>query len=276
VLNLGVEGLMVVGALSGFLATYATGNPWFGLLVAMLSSGLLSLLHGLLCITLQGDQVISGIMIVLLGTGLTSFVGESMVGKTVTGFSALSIPGLSALPLLGPVLFQHNALVYIAILLAPVVWVFLYKTRVGLEVIAVGERPEAADTVGINVNRLRYCCVFIGGLLAGLGGAFLSLAYTRIWVDQMTAGRGWIAIALVIFSAWTPYRALLGAYLFGGIEGLQLRLQAAGVGVSYHLLHMLPYAATIVVLLFSARQKFRQQMGAPQALLKPYLREERG
>lgn len=276
ILNLGVEGLMLVGALAGFITTYFTENPWLGLFVAMLSAGLLSLLHGFLCITLRGDQVISGIMLVLLGMGVTSFLGESMVGKTVQGFQGIFISGLSDLPILGPVLFQHNILVYIAMLLAPLVWLFLFKTRVGLEVIAVGERPEAADTVGINVNRIRYLCLFTGGLLAGLGGAFLSLAYTRIWIDQMTAGRGWIAIALVIFAAWTPQRALWGAYIFGGIEGLQLRLQAAGIGVSYHLLQMLPYAATVGVLLFSSRQRFRQQMGAPQALLKPYIREERG
>ncbi|RMF83194.1 MAG: ABC transporter permease, partial [Nitrospinota bacterium] len=259
----------------GFMTTYATGNPWLGVVVAMLSGGLLSLLHGFLSITLKGDQVVSGIMLVLLGMGITSFVGEGMVGKTIQGFYTLPVPGLSSLPILGKVLFQHNVLVYFAYLLTPLVWVFLFQTRIGLEIMAVGERPEAADTVGIPVDRLRYLCVFLGGVLAGLSGAFLSLAYTRMWIDQMTAGRGWIAIALVIFSAWTPQRALLGAYLFGGIEGLQLRLQAAGVGVSYHLLQMMPYVATIVVLLFSVRQRFRQRLGAPQALLKPYIREER-
>lgn len=275
VLNLGLEGLMVVGALSGFMVGNATGNPWLGLLAAMSCAGLLSLLHGFLCIHLKGDQVVSGIMLVLLGLGLSSFVGETLVGKTTQGFQPISIPVLSELPVLGPALFQHNILVYLAMLLAPLAWVFLFKTRLGLEVIAVGESPETADTVGINVQAVRYSCVLIGGMLVGAGGAFLSLAYTRMWVNQMTAGRGWIALALVIFSTWLPHRALLGAYFFGGIEGLQLRLQAVGVGISYHILQMMPYLATILVLLFSARREFRQKMGAPEALLRPYIRGER-
>jgi simple sugar transport system permease protein len=214
-------------------------------------------------------------MLVLLGLGLSSFIGGTLVGKTTQGFQPIAIPVLSQIPILGPVLFQHNILVYLAMLLAFLAWVFLFKTRLGLEVIAVGESPEAADTVGIPVQAIRYACVLTGGMLAGVGGAFLSLAYTRMWVDQMTAGRGWIAVALVIFSAWLPHRALLGAYFFGGIEGLQLRLQAAGIGISYNILQMMPYVATILVLLFSARREFRQKMGAPEALLRPYIRGER-
>jgi len=275
VLNLGLEGLMIIGALSGFMVGSTTGNPWLGLLAAMGAAGLLSLLHAFLCIHLRGDQVISGIMLVLLGLGLSSFIGETLVGRTTQGFQPLNIPILSRLPILGPVLFQHNILVYLALGLAFLSWAFLFKTRWGLEVIAVGESPEAADTLGIPVQALRYICVLLGGMLAGVGGAFLSLAYTRMWVDQMTAGRGWIALALVIFSAWLPQRALLGAYFFGGIEGLQLRLQAAGIGVSYHILQMMPYVATILVLLFSTRREVRQRMGAPEALLKPYIRGER-
>ncbi|MCP4404364.1 MAG: ABC transporter permease [bacterium] len=275
VLNLGIEGMMIVGALSGFMSSYYSQSPWIGVLVAMLCAGLISLIHGFLCITLKSDQVISGIMIVLLGIGLTSFLGESMVGITGYGFEPLHFPLLSDIPFVGKVLFQYNILVYLAVLLVPLLWWLLFKTRIGLEIIAVGENPATADTLGIPVDRVRYLCVFAGGMLAGLGGAFLSLAYTRIWVDQMTAGRGWIAIALVIFAAWKPQRALLGAYLFGGIEGLQLRLQTAGVGVSHHLLQMMPYAATILVLLFSARETARRRMGAPESLMKPYMRGAR-
>ena len=275
VLNLGVEGMMIVGALSGFMGSYYSQSPWIGVLVAMLCAGLISLIHGFLCITLKSDQVISGITIVLLGIGLTSFIGESMVGITGYGFEPLHIPLLSEIPFVGPVMFQYNILVYLAVLLVPLLSWLLFKTRIGLEIIAVGENPATADTLGIPVDRIRYVCVFTGGMLAGLGGAFLSLAYTRIWVDQMTAGRGWIAIALVIFAAWKPKRALLGAYLFGGIEGLQLRLQTAGVGVSHHLLQMMPYAATILVLLFSARETARRRIGAPEALMKPYMRGAR-
>ena len=275
VLNLGVEGLMIVGALGGFMGSYYTHSPWIGVIVAMLCAGLLSLVHGFLCITLKSDQVVSGLMIVMLGVGVTSFFGEAMVGKTGYGFDPVEIPLLSKIPFLGDVLFHHYSLVYLAVVLVPVIWIFLFKTRLGLEIISVGESPVTADTLGIPVERIRYLCVFLGGMLAGLGGCFLSLAYTRIWVDQMTAGRGWIAIALVIFAAWTPQRALWGAYLFGGIEGLQLRLQAAGVGVSHHLLQMMPYVATILVLLFSARETFRRRMGAPESLMKPYMRGER-
>jgi ABC-type uncharacterized transport system permease subunit len=308
----------------------------------MICGGLISLIHGFLCITLKSDQVVSGIMIVLLGLGLTSFIGEvkGMVGKKGYGFEPIfparykltteslenlkkeglpddilktlkllgdqkfkeeqfvkaleeqigpqqtvkykepilkqtRLRNLGDLPFLGPILFQHNVLVYLAVVLVPVTWIFLFKTRIGLEIIAVGEDPSTADTLGISVEGVRYICVFVGGVFAGLGGCFLSLAYTQIWIEQMTAGRGWIAIALVIFSAWTPQQALIGAYLFGGIEGLQLRLQAAGIGISHHLLQMMPYAATILVLLFSAREKFRRRMGAPEALLKPYVRGER-
>ncbi len=275
VLNLGVEGMMIVGALSGFMGSYYSHSPWIGVLTAMLCAGLISLIHAFLCITLKSDQVVSGITLVLLGVGLTSFLGEAMVGKTGYGFEPLHFPILSDLPFLGQVLFQYNILVYLSVLIVVLLWFFLFRTRLGLEILAVGENPATADTLGIPVDRIRYICVFIGGMLAGLGGCFLSLAYTRIWVDQMTAGRGWIAIALVIFAAWTPQRALVGAYLFGGIEGLQLRLQTAGVGVSYHLMQMMPYIATILVLLFSAREKFRRKIGAPEALMKPYMRGAR-
>ena len=275
VVNLGVEGMMIVGALAGFMGSYYSHSPWIGVLAAMICAGLISLVHAFLCITLKSDQVVSGIMLVLLGVGLTSFIGEAMVGKSGYGFEPLHFPILSELPFLGQVLFQYNVLVYLAVLIVLLLWFFLFRTRLGLEIIAVGENPATADTLGIPVDRIRYICVFIGGMLSGLGGCFLSLAYTRIWVDQMTAGRGWIAIALVIFAAWTPQRALIGAYLFGGIEGLQLRLQTAGVGVSHHLMQMMPYIATILVLLFSARETFRRRMGAPEALMKPYMRGAR-
>ncbi len=362
VVNLGVEGMMIVGALAGFMGSYYSQNPWLGVLAAILCGGLISLLHGFLCITLKSDQIVSGIMLVLLGIGLTSFIGESMVGISGYGFEPViptkyavsddsltdirqeDIPerllqaltslkeegvalqetafltaikkrvaskeladerdkrtirrvtgqvnrevakyktlllthahvwNLTDIPFFGPVVFQYNILVYLAVILVPIVWAFLFKTRLGLEIIAVGEDPSTADTLGISVERTRYVCVCIGGMLAGLGGSFLSLGYTRIWVEHMTAGRGWIAVALVIFAAWTPQRALLGAYLFGGIEGLQLRLQTIGVGASPHLLGMMPYAATILVLLLSAREEFRRRMGAPEALLKPYIRGAR-
>ncbi|MBI3962936.1 MAG: ABC transporter permease [Deinococcus sp.] len=273
VLNLGLEGLMLIGALSSFMATFYTGSAWIGLLVGCLAAGALSLLHAFLCITLRADQVISGIMLVLLGIGLTDFVGVSMVGRTIVGrFDALHLPLLADIPYLGPILFQHDVLVYLAMALVPLAWVFLFKTRLGLSITAVGESPQTADTLGLSVYRIRYLCVFLGGLLAGAGGAYIALAVLKSWQALMTGGRGWIAVALVIFSFWRPQRAIWGAYLFGGIEGLQLRLQAAGVAIPVHLMSMMPYLATVLVLVFTARGKLARRLGAPAALTQPYQR----
>ncbi len=272
ILNLGVEGMMLVGALAGFVTTARTGNPWLGVLAAGMAGGLLSLIHGVLCVTLRANQVASGLALTIFGTGLSASLGKGFIGVPAAGFHPVAVPGLSGIPFLGPVLFQQDPLVYLSYLLVPAAWYALYRTRWGLDIRAVGENPEAADAMGVDVTRVRYTGVVVGGVLAGLGGTFLSTAYTSMWIENMTAGRGWIAVALVIFATWDPLRAVIGAYLFGGVNALQLNLQAAGTRLPIYLLLMAPYIFTIVVLVFATRETARKRLGAPAALSVPYSR----
>ncbi len=274
VLNLGLEGIMIMGAMTGFAVSLITGNPWLGVLAAGVAGMAMAAIHAFFSVTLKADQSVTGLMLVLLGIGLTGFLGRSYIGQVAAYIQPVKIPYLSELPFVGEAFFNHDPLVYVAMLLVPLTWFFLFRTRYGMEIIAVGENPEAADTLGINVEKLRYASVLIGGFLVGIAGAHLSLAYAKLWTDGMTAGRGWICLALVIFSGWMPQRALLGAYLFGGLDVLSFKLQAAGVGVSYHLLKMIPYVVTILVLLISVIRG-RDKFGAPSALGKPYIREQR-
>lgn len=273
VLNLGVEGMMLVGALTGFIITQQSGDAWLGLLAAALAGMALSLIHAFLTITLRANQVGSGLALTIFGMGLSGFLGKPFVGIPAEGFSVISFPILSELPGIGIVFFQHDPLVYLTYLLIPFLWWFVYRTRPGLHIRAIGEDPQSADAMGVRVIRLRYGCVLAGGLLAGLGGAYLSLAYTHIWIENMTAGRGWIALALVIFGTWHPLRTALGAYLFGGVHALQLRLQALGLGFPTYLLMMAPYVFTILVLVIVSRGKIGQRIGTPTALGIPYVRE---
>lgn len=276
VLNLGVEGMMLLGALGGFGVTYWTGNAWLGALAAMLVGGLLSLVHALLSVTLRANQVVSGLALTLFGTGLSAFLGQPLVGQPAPDyFRKIPIPVLSDIPVLGPILFSQDALTYLSYVLVPVLWVWIYRTRPGLYLRAVGESPATTDAMGLSVVGLRYLYVFLGGVLAGLGGATISLATNPGWVENITAGRGWIAIALVIFATWNPARAALGAYLFGGVEALQFRLQSEGTTISPFFLNMLPYIFTIVVLVLATQETVRRRVGAPAALGLPYYREER-
>ena len=272
ILNLGVEGMMLVGALAGFVTTVRTGNPWLGVLAAGAAGGALSLIHALLCVTLRANQVASGLALTIFGTGLSASLGRGYIGVPAAGFHPTPLPGLARLPVLGPVLFHQDPLVYLSYLLVPAAWFVLYRTRWGLEIRAVGEQPEAADAMGVDVARVRYACVATGGVLAGIGGTFLSIAYTSMWIENMTAGRGWIAVALVIFATWDPLRAVVGAYLFGGVNALQLNLQAAGTRLPIYLLLMTPYVFTIIVLVFATRETARKRLGAPAALSVPYSR----
>jgi simple sugar transport system permease protein len=272
VLNLGVEGMMLVGALAGFAATARTGSPWIGALVAAAVGGCLSLIHALLSVTLRANQVASGLALTIFGTGLSAFLGRGYVGVPAAGFHAVPLPLLAAVPVLGPVLFQQDPLIYVSYAAVPAAWYVLYRTRWGLDIRAVGEHPEAADAMGVDVARVRYACVVAGGMLAGLGGAFLSTAYTTMWIQDMTAGRGWIAVALVIFATWDPLRAVLGAYLFGGVNALQLHIQATGSSLPTYLLLMAPYVFTIVVLVIATQETARKRLGAPAALTIPYTR----
>ncbi|WP_352425380.1 ABC transporter permease [Aminomonas paucivorans] len=276
IMNLGLEGVMLVGAYAGFSVTKSTGNPWLGLLAAALAGALLVTVHAFACIHLGANQVVSGLALTLCGTGLSSLLGRASIGETIRGLGPLPLPGLSQIPFLGPVFFRHDPLVYVSYLLTACLCWFLFSTRSGLNLRAVGENPRAADAMGLPVARIRYLYTLLGGALAGLGGAYLSVVYTQMWVEGMTAGRGWIALALVIFGIWHPLRAALGSYLFGGVEALQLRIQAAGSSVPAPLLLMLPYLLTILVLLFISLRKGKGiLLGAPAALGVPYRREER-
>ena len=276
IMNLGLEGVMLVGAYAGFSVTKSTGNPWLGLLAAALAGALLVTVHAFACIHLGANQVVSGLALTLCGTGLSSLLGRASIGETIRGLGPLPLPGLSQIPFLGPVFFRHDPLVYVSYLLTAFLCWFLFSTRSGLNLRAVGENPRAADAMGLPVARIRYLYTLLGGALAGLGGAYLSVVYTQMWVEGMTAGRGWIALALVIFGIWHPLRAALGSYLFGGVEALQLRIQAAGSSVPAPLLLMLPYLLTILVLLFISLRKGQGiLLGAPAALGVPYRREER-
>jgi simple sugar transport system permease protein len=276
VLNLGVEGMMLVGAVTGFMTTVATSNPWLGVGAAALSGGALALIHAFLSITLRANQVVSGLALTLFGTGFSGYIGKSLVGVPAPAtFKPVIVPFLGNIPVLGEIFFRHDYLVYITYLLVPLLWVYLYKTRSGLNLRAIGENPAASDALGVNVFFLRYLYVIVGGMLAGLGGAYLSLAYAPTWLENMTAGRGWIAVALVIFASWDPAKALVGAYIFGGVDAMGYRLQAVGVSVSAFFLKMLPYILTIVVLIITTRQTMKKHVGAPGALGLAYDREER-
>ena len=276
VLNLGVEGMMLMGAMSGFAVTDWTGSHWLGALAALGVGGALAAIHALLTITLRANQVVSGLALTLFGGGLSAFLGQDLVGRRApSAFRELDVPVLSGIPHLGPILFQQDALVYVSFAVVPALWYFVFRTRPGLHLRALGENPATADAMGLNVAALRYGYVVAGGALAGLGGATISLATNPGWTENMTAGRGWIAVALVIFAGWNPARAALGAYLFGGVEAGQFRLQSVGVPISSSFLSMLPYLFTIAVLVLATREAARRRLGAPAALGRPYVREDR-
>jgi ABC-type uncharacterized transport system permease subunit len=274
VLNLGVEGMMAVGAWAGFAAAHATGSPWPGVPAAMLAAALLSLVHALPAAGLRVNQVVSGLALVILGIGLASLLGRPLVGQVAPSLPAVPVPGLSEIPVLGRVLFAHGPLVYIGLGLVPCVWWFLGRTRPGLSLQVCGENPRLADSAGVRVGLVRVGATMFGGALAGLGGAYLSLAETPSWVDGLVAGRGWIALAMVLFAGWSPWRLLLGAWLFGGLVAVQFRAQAFGLEVNVYVLKMLPYLATIAVLVLAARTRWHR-LAAPGALGTPYAREQR-
>lgn len=283
ILNLGVEGMMIMGAVTAFAAAFHTGSAWLGVATAMVVGGLLALIHAFLTITLRADQTVSGLALTIFGTGLASFLGQRLgpdgmplVGQVGPRFHKVALPVLAEIPGIGPALFHQDVLVYMMYLLVPLAWYILYKTRPGLHLRAIGESPHTADAMGVNVIGLRYLYTVLGGMLVGLGGAHLSLSYTPGWTENLTSGRGWIAIALVIFATWDPARAVVGALLFGGVNAIQFRLQAAGATIPAAFLNMLPYVLTITVLvIITWWEAFRKRVGAPAALGIPYMREER-
>ncbi|WP_041794863.1 ABC transporter permease [Pararhodospirillum photometricum] len=270
VLNLGVEGMMLMGAVSAFGVTVATGNPVLGILAAMAAGMLMALLFGVLTLSLRTNQVATGLALTLFGIGLSAFVGRSFVGTPLTALPGLSVPGLSDLPVIGPVLFGQDPLVYVSVTVIALVAWGLSRTRTGLIVRAVGENHDAAHVLGHSVLGIRYGAVLFGGVLGGLAGAYLSLVYTPMWVENMTAGRGWIALALVVFATWKPWRVLAGAWLFGGVTILQLHAQGLGVQVPSQIMSMLPYLATILVLVLISRDATRVRLNAPACLGKEF------
>lgn len=290
VLNLGIEGMMLVGAMTSFSVTLKTGNPWIGVAAAMLAAGLISQVHAFISITLQADQVVSGLSVSFLGTGLSLVLGEGLSkAGTISLLPSFSVPLLSQIPVLGPVFFtKQSVLVYIGYVVFPLCWYFINNTRPGMHLRAVGEYPAAADALGINVYRLRYLYVFVGGVFAGVAGATISLAVSPGWFSELTtAGQGWIAVGLVIFAQWNPLRAAFGSYVFGALRRLILDIQGPtmllGAANPFYynpyygfFLQMIPYAFTIIVLILGSREAMRKRMGAPAALGLPYIRGQRG
>ena len=264
VLNLGVEGMMLVGALAGFLTALHTGSPALAFMAGGLAGAGMATLHGVVCIWFQGNQTVSGLALTIFGTGLAGFFGTPYVGRTAPGFDKFSLPVLGDIPLVGDIFFQQDALVYVSYLVPPLMWAFFRYTRWGLGVRAAGESPAATRAAGLNVLGFRWAALLGGGVLVGFGGSYLSLAYTHLWTNGLSSGRGWIAVALVIFAFWRPSRAMLGAYLFGGVMAFQLRLQAMGTALPSSILLMLPYVLTIAALAFSSWRSKRTE--APAAL----------
>ncbi len=271
VLNLGVEGMMVMGAVTGFGVALTTGSPWLGVFAAIVVGALFSLLFGFLTLTLVTNQVATGLALTLLGLGLSGMIGESFVGQPGIKLGTIYIPGLTDLPFVGKLLFGQDPIFYLSILLTVGVAWFLFRTRAGLTLRSVGDNHGSAHALGINVIGIRYLAVMFGGACAGLAGGFLSLVYTPQWIENMTAGRGWIALALVVFASWRPLRVLAGAYLFGAVSIGQLHAQALGIGIPSQLLSALPYLATILVLVLISRNKRLTMINTPASLGRPFV-----
>ena len=270
VLNLGVEGMMLMGAIAGFAVAHGTGNLPLALAAAIAAGMALALLFAVLTLTLQANQTASGLALTIFGRGLSALVGAGYVGIAAPTLPRIAIPGLSDLPFVGPVLFGHDLLVYFALAMVGAVAWFLYRTHAGLIVRAIGDQHDAAHVLGYKVVRIRYAVVLFGGAMAGLAGAYMSLSYTPLWTQDMIAGRGWVALALVTFAAWRPFWLMIGAWLFGGIMYLALYMQALGVPVPTALLSALPYLGTILVLVLISRDARRIRLHRPAMLGRPF------
>ena len=270
IVNLGAEGMMLCAALAGFATVVATGSTGLGFAAGMAAGAVLAGIFGVLVIWLNTNQYATGLALSLFGAGFSAFAGLNFVQAKMPTLPKYSIPGLSDIPLIGPALFNHHPLVYLAVVLALGLMWWLDRSRAGLVLRAVGESPDSAHALGYPVRRIRLLAVMAGGALCGLAGAYISTVYTPLWVEGMVAGRGWIALALTTFATWRPVRVLLGAYLFGGVTMLQFHLQASGVQVASQLLSMLPYVATIVVLVLISRNPTWIRANMPASLCKPF------
>jgi ABC-type uncharacterized transport system permease subunit len=266
VVNLGLEGMMLIGTVTAFAVALAGYPPFVAGIAAAGAGALASLVFAFLALSLATNQYAAGLALTILGSGLSAFIGHDFSGASLKTIAKVHLPVLSGLPVAGPVLFAHDPMVYLALALVVAVWWFLYRTKAGLVVRIVGEAPQSAHAIGYPVIAIRYLTTMFGGAMAGLGGAYLALAYTPLWVENMTAGRGWIALALVVFAAWRPGRVLLGAWLFGGVSVLQLFAQGIGIKVPSELLSSLPYIATIVVLVAISRNPKTLRLNAPVSL----------
>jgi simple sugar transport system permease protein len=270
VLNLGIEGMMVMGAIIGFFTVHQTDSAVIAVVASMIAGALMSAIFALLVLKFHASQVPTGLALTIFGIGLSALIGQSMIGVAYDGIPKLDIPMLTSIPVIGKILFNQDALVYLSIFMVVAVSYFLNKTRAGLILRAVGDSHDAAHAMGYSVIKIRFMAILFGGAMAGVAGAYLSLAYSPLWVEGMTAGRGWIALALVVFATWRSGRVLLGAYLFGGITILQLHAQALGVGVPSQIMSMLPYLATIVVLVIISRDQSKIKLNSPASLGKPF------
>ena len=270
VLNLGIEGMMLIGAVTAFSLSFAGYPAPVAAAAAVAAGAASSLLFGVLALTLLANQYAAGIALAILGGGLSGFLGRNFGAAPIEPVGPIQVPVLSEIPFIGPVLFGYDPMVYLALALFGAVWWVLYRTRAGLVIRIVGENPQAAHDVGYRVIPIRYATVVFGGGMAGFGGAYLALAYTPLWVENMTSGRGWIALALVVFASWRPLRVLLGALLFGGVNILQFHAQSQGLGVPSEFLSALPYLATILVLVLISRNRQMQKVNFPASLAKPF------
>lgn len=278
-LNLGVEGMMLMGAVMGFSAGLNTGNPYLAVLSGALGGLIGALIFAFLTIQLKVNQVVCGLSLSIFGSGFASFMGKSLTGKAApaaikTFFKPVNIPLLSEIPFIGRIFFSQDIYIYFGYMLAVLLGIYLYKTRPGLNLRATGENPGASDATGINIELYKYVHTLLGGALCGLGGAYLSLVYVPIWQENITAGRGWIAVALVIFASWNPYKALIGSFLFGGLDIIGFRLQGTKLAVNQYLIDMLPYLVTVIILVVVSFKKSKDS-APPNALGNAYFREER-
>ncbi|MFM0320982.1 ABC transporter permease [Caballeronia glebae] len=271
VLNLGVEGMMLMGAVTGYAVTAITGSPWLGIVASVFAGLAMALLFGFLTITMLANQVATGLSLTIFGIGFSAYVGKPYTSAAVRStIDVMPIPGLSDIPVLGPAIFSLTPLGYLAFIMFGVIGWFLYKTRAGLVLRSVGESPAVAHSVGFPVVGVRYGATLFGGAMAGIAGGYYSIVYLHVWQEQLTSGRGWIALALVVFATWRPGRLLIGALLFGAVMALQFYAQAIGVPVPTQFLAMLPYIATIVVLVLISRNPNTIKLNAPASLGKPF------
>jgi simple sugar transport system permease protein len=262
--------MMLIGAVSAFGAVAAGLPPIIAALLAALAGAAASLIFAILALSLATNQYAAGLALTIVGSGMSGFIGHRFGSTSIPAIAKIHIPLLSNLPLFGPVLFSHDPMVYVALLMTGATWWFLYRTKAGLVVRIVGEAPQSALAIGYPVIRIRYLTTMFGGAMAGLGGAYLSLSYTPLWVEDMTAGRGWIALALVVFAAWRPWRVVFGAWLFGGVSVFQLFAQGFGVRLPSEVLSALPYLATVIVLVIISRNPQTLRLNAPWSLAQPF------